>query len=104
MAEELSEDGTVAAVRPTVRAGHKTLVAALASDGTPLAVGHYHPANDTAEIGGIGTLPSHVSANRAVQGHRPRTYDVLRADALSARESVAPLGVFMEGYGHEHVA
>ncbi|MEU5834922.1 GNAT family N-acetyltransferase [Streptomyces diacarni] len=57
VADELLVDGTVAAVRPTIRAGHKTLIAALASDGTPLAVGHYHPANDTTEIGGIGTLP-----------------------------------------------
>ncbi|WTX89549.1 GNAT family N-acetyltransferase [Streptomyces sp. NBC_00637] len=58
LAEALTEDGTVAAVRPTIRAGHKTLVAALAPDGTPLATGHYHPANATTEIGGIGTLPS----------------------------------------------
>ncbi|MFE2064093.1 GNAT family N-acetyltransferase [Streptomyces sp. NPDC059467] len=57
-ARELVEDGTVAAVRPVIRAGHKTLVAALSSDGTPLAVGHYHPAKGTTEIGGIGTLPS----------------------------------------------
>ncbi|MFD3583248.1 GNAT family N-acetyltransferase [Streptomyces sp. NPDC058683] len=56
-AAELTEDGTVAAVRPTIRAGRKTLIAALASDGTPLAVGHYHPAGGTTEIGGIGTLP-----------------------------------------------
>ncbi|PAZ15243.1 GNAT family N-acetyltransferase [Streptomyces sp. SA15] len=56
-AGELTEDGTVATVRPTIRAGHKTLIAALASDGTPLAVGHYHPAGGTTEIGGIGTLP-----------------------------------------------
>ncbi|MEU6280059.1 GNAT family N-acetyltransferase [Streptomyces sp. NPDC047028] len=58
VAGELSGDGTVAAVRPTIRAGHKTLVAALDPDGTPLAVGHYHPANGTTEIGGIGTLPT----------------------------------------------
>ncbi|WP_260848474.1 GNAT family N-acetyltransferase [Streptomyces sp. SLBN-118] len=57
MAEELTEDGTVRAVRLTIRAGHKTLIAAFASDGTPLAVGQYHPANGTNEIGGIGTLP-----------------------------------------------
>ncbi|MFF4838352.1 GNAT family N-acetyltransferase [Streptomyces sp. NPDC001315] len=56
-AEELTEDGTVAVIRSTLRAGHKTLIAALASDGTPLAVGHYHPAGGTTEIGGIGTLP-----------------------------------------------
>ncbi|WP_030243030.1 MULTISPECIES: GNAT family N-acetyltransferase [unclassified Streptomyces] len=58
VAGELTENGTVATVRPTIRAGHKTLVAALAPDGTPLAVGHYHPANATTEIGGIGTLPT----------------------------------------------
>ncbi|WP_329217875.1 GNAT family N-acetyltransferase [Streptomyces sp. NBC_01485] len=58
LAAELAEDGTVAAVRPTLRAGHKTLVAALAPDGTPLATGHYHPATGTTEIGGVGTLPS----------------------------------------------
>ncbi|QOV37658.1 GNAT family N-acetyltransferase [Streptomyces ferrugineus] len=57
VAEEMTADGTVAAIRPVIRAGHKTLVAALASDGTPLAVGHYHPASGTTEIGGIGTLP-----------------------------------------------
>ncbi|MFE7933019.1 GNAT family N-acetyltransferase [Streptomyces sp. NPDC057456] len=56
--EALTGDGTVAAVRSTIRAGHKVLVAALAPDGTPLATGHYHPANATTEIGGVGTLPS----------------------------------------------
>ncbi|MFD9433189.1 GNAT family N-acetyltransferase [Streptomyces sp. NPDC060002] len=56
--EALTGDGTPAAVRSTIRAGHKTLVAALAPDGTPLATGHYHPANATTEIGGVGTLPS----------------------------------------------
>ncbi|MFE7835481.1 GNAT family N-acetyltransferase [Streptomyces sp. NPDC057474] len=58
VAEELTVNGTVAAFRPSVRAGHKTLIAAVAPDGTPLAVGHYHPANGTTEIGGIGTLPT----------------------------------------------
>ncbi|MFF4489882.1 GNAT family N-acetyltransferase [Streptomyces sp. NPDC001544] len=58
VAEKLATDGTVEAVRPTIRAGHKTLIAALGSDGTPLAVGHYHPANGTTEIGGVGTLPA----------------------------------------------
>ncbi|WP_443031275.1 GNAT family N-acetyltransferase [Streptomyces sp. 3214.6] len=58
LAEELTEDGTVAVVRPTIRAGHKTLVAALAPDGTPLAAGHYHPATGTTEIGGVCALPS----------------------------------------------
>ncbi|WP_405996865.1 GNAT family N-acetyltransferase [Streptomyces sp. NBC_00829] len=57
-AERLTADGTVAAIRPTLRAGRKTLVAAFAPDGTPLAAGHYHPASGTTEIGGIGTLPN----------------------------------------------
>lgn len=58
VAEELAADGTVATVRPAIRAGHKTLIAALAPDGTPLAAGHYHPADGTTEIGGVGTLPT----------------------------------------------
>ncbi|MCX4762573.1 GNAT family N-acetyltransferase [Streptomyces sp. NBC_01275] len=58
LAQELTADGTVATVRPTLSAGHKTLVAALAPDGAPLATGHYHPANGATEIGGIGTLPT----------------------------------------------
>lgn len=58
VAEELTMDGTVATVRPSLRAGLKTLVAALDPDDTPLAVGHYHPADGTTEIGGIGTLPT----------------------------------------------
>ena len=58
VADELTANGTVEAARPTLRAGHKTLIAALAPDDTPLAVGHYHPANATTEIGGVGTLPT----------------------------------------------
>jgi ribosomal protein S18 acetylase RimI-like enzyme len=57
-AEELRTDGTAATIRPFLRAGHKTLVAAFAPDGTPMAAGHYHPANGTTEIGGVGTLPA----------------------------------------------
>ncbi|MGN9790348.1 GNAT family N-acetyltransferase [Streptomyces sp. OZ13] len=57
-AEKLAADDTPATIRPSLRAGHKTLVAAFAPDGTPLAVGHYHPADGTTEIGGIGTLPT----------------------------------------------
>ncbi|HET6636953.1 MAG TPA: hypothetical protein VFH77_18220 [Streptomyces sp.] len=49
-------DGTVEIVRATMRAGHKTVVAALAPDGTALAAGQYHPAEGTTEIGGVGTL------------------------------------------------
>ncbi|MER6344608.1 GNAT family N-acetyltransferase [Streptomyces sp. NPDC001595] len=56
-ADEAVADGTLAAVRPALRAGHKVLVAALDADGTPLAVGHYHPAEGATEIGGVGTLP-----------------------------------------------
>ncbi|MGW0882363.1 GNAT family N-acetyltransferase [Streptomyces sp. NPDC002671] len=58
VAEELTADGTVATIRPSVRAGHKVLIAALAPDGTPLAAGHYHPADGTTEVGGVGTLPT----------------------------------------------
>ncbi|MFD3654835.1 GNAT family N-acetyltransferase [Streptomyces sp. NPDC058620] len=58
VAAKLVDDGTLAAVRPVLRDGHKVLVAALAADGTPLAVGHYHPADGITEIGGIGTLPT----------------------------------------------
>jgi ribosomal protein S18 acetylase RimI-like enzyme len=58
VADELTKDGTVTSIRPAIRAGHKTIIAALASNGTPLAVGHYHPAHGTTEIGGIGTLPT----------------------------------------------
>lgn len=57
-AEQLAADGTVATTRHSLRAGHKVLVAAFGPDGTPLAAGHYHPANGTTEIGGIGTLPA----------------------------------------------
>ncbi|MFF3327686.1 GNAT family N-acetyltransferase [Streptomyces sp. NPDC002889] len=58
MAEELAADGTVATIRPAIRDGHKTLIAALAPDGTPLAAGRYLPANGTTEIGSVGTLPT----------------------------------------------
>ncbi|MET9517973.1 GNAT family N-acetyltransferase [Streptomyces sp. NPDC002994] len=57
-AEKLTADGTVAMTRPFLRSGHKTLAAAFAPDGTPLAAGHYHPAHGITEIGGIGTLPT----------------------------------------------
>lgn len=58
VAEKLAADGTVETIRPTLRDGHKVLVAAFAPDGTPLAAGHYHPAQGITEIGGIGTLPT----------------------------------------------
>ncbi|MGY1434692.1 GNAT family N-acetyltransferase [Streptomyces reniochalinae] len=57
-AGHLTSDGTVETVRPSLRTGDKTLIAAFAPDGTPLAAGHYHPSDSTTEIGGIGTLPS----------------------------------------------
>lgn len=58
VAEDLIADGTVETTRPSIRAGHKTLIAALSAEGTPLAAGHYHPVNGTTEIGGVGTLPA----------------------------------------------
>ncbi|WUD70953.1 GNAT family N-acetyltransferase [Streptomyces sp. NBC_00510] len=57
-AEALRADTTVATTAPSLRAGHKTLIAAFAPDGTPLAAGHHHPADGTTEIGGVGTLPT----------------------------------------------
>ncbi|GAA0593380.1 hypothetical protein GCM10010394_23380 [Streptomyces crystallinus] len=57
-AEDLVEDGTVEAARPTLLAGHKVLIAAFAPDDTPLAAGHYHPAEGATEIGGVATLPT----------------------------------------------
>ncbi|MER5713629.1 GNAT family N-acetyltransferase [Streptomyces sp. NPDC002132] len=57
-AERLRADGAVAMTRPFLRTGSKALVAAFAPDGTPLAVGHHHPAAGTTEIGGIGALPA----------------------------------------------
>ncbi|SES34436.1 GNAT family N-acetyltransferase [Streptomyces qinglanensis] len=56
-AERITAGGTVATFQPSLRAGHKVLVAAFTPDGTPLAAGHYHPAENATEIGGIGTLP-----------------------------------------------
>ncbi|NUV58446.1 GNAT family N-acetyltransferase [Streptomyces sp. CAI-85] len=57
-AEGVVADGTVEAVRPTLRGGHKRLLAAFGPDGVPLAAGHYHPAGGATEIGGVGTLPT----------------------------------------------
>ncbi|CAM5678183.1 hypothetical protein SGLAM104S_03643 [Streptomyces glaucescens] len=56
-AAEVVADGTLDAVRPTLRDGRKVLVAAVGPEGVPLAVGHYHPAVGATEIGGVGTLP-----------------------------------------------
>ncbi|MFJ3235926.1 hypothetical protein [Streptomyces sp. NPDC086787] len=58
-----AQTGTVATTRPAFRAGRKTLVAALAPDGTPLAARPYGPAEGTTEIDGAGTLPT--AARRA---------------------------------------
>ncbi|MEW2050490.1 helix-turn-helix transcriptional regulator [Streptomyces sp. NPDC005476] len=42
----------------------------------------------------------HFTDDPAVFASHSRTYDVLRADALSARESVVLISDAMEGYGH----
>ncbi|MEU5279003.1 GNAT family N-acetyltransferase [Streptomyces asoensis] len=94
VAAELTRDGTVDAVRPTLRAGHKTLVAAFAPDGTPLATGHYHPAVATTEIGGIGTLPSArrrglAAAVTAALVTHARAHGIETIFLAYARESVA---------------
>lgn len=91
-AEKLASDGTVATIRPYLRAGHKTLVAAFAQDGTPLAAGHYHPADGTTEIGGIGTLPiarrqglgAAVMAALAAHAHEHGVHTVFLAYAEEA--------------------
>ncbi|AZM47917.1 transcriptional regulator [Streptomyces sp. WAC 06738] len=45
----------------------------------------------------------HFGEDPAVYERHLRTYDLLRADALSARESAALIGEFMEGYRqHDH--
>ncbi|MDX3582447.1 GNAT family N-acetyltransferase [Streptomyces europaeiscabiei] len=95
VAEALTGDGTVAAVRPSVRAGHKVLVVAVGPDGTPLAVGHYHPVDGTTEIGGIGTLPTArrrglaAAVTAALVGHARdhgvRTVFLAYADGTVAR-------------------
>ncbi|WP_433570264.1 GNAT family N-acetyltransferase [Streptomyces sp. CA-251247] len=94
VAEELAADGTVATARPAIRAGHKALIAALASDGTPLAAGHYHPANGTTEIGGIGTLPTArrqglaAAVTAALAGHA-RDHEVHTVFLAYAEDGVA---------------
>ncbi|MFF7474161.1 GNAT family N-acetyltransferase [Streptomyces sp. NPDC008092] len=93
-AEQLVADGTVATTRPAIHAGHKTLLAALAPDGTPLAVGHYHPANGTTEIGGIGTLPTArrqglaAAVTAALAGHA-RDHGVSTVFLAYAEDAVA---------------
>ncbi|MFC8273198.1 Scr1 family TA system antitoxin-like transcriptional regulator [Streptomyces sp. NPDC057271] len=42
----------------------------------------------------------HLSDDPTLYGRHARTYDVLRADSLSARESAALISDLMEGYGH----
>ncbi|MFJ3310026.1 GNAT family N-acetyltransferase [Streptomyces sp. NPDC086549] len=94
-AERLMADGTVETTRPAIRAGHKTLVAALAPDGVPLAAGHYHPAHGTTEIGGVCTLPTArrqglaaaVTAALVTHAHRHgvRTVFLAYADSTVAR-------------------
>jgi hypothetical protein len=47
----------------------------------------------------------HFDDDPAIYAHHSQTYDVLRADALSARESAALISDMMEGYGqHGEVA
>ncbi|NUL02405.1 GNAT family N-acetyltransferase [Streptomyces lunaelactis] len=94
VADKLTGDGTVAATRPSLCAGHKTLVAAFAPDGTPLAAGHYHPANGTTEIGGIGTLPTARrqglgAAVMAALAIHAREHDVHTVFLAYAEEAVA---------------
>ncbi|MFF2061285.1 GNAT family N-acetyltransferase [Streptomyces sp. NPDC058200] len=93
-AEKLMADGTVATIRPSLRAGHKTLAAAFGPDGTPLAVGHYHPANGATEIGGIGTLPAARrqglgSAVMAALAAHARDHGVRTVFLAYAQEAVA---------------
>ncbi|MDN0193539.1 helix-turn-helix transcriptional regulator [Streptomyces sp. S.PNR 29] len=46
----------------------------------------------------------HFNNDPTLYAHHSRTYDVLRADALSASESAALIGEAMEGYGHDEQA
>ncbi|WP_172629192.1 helix-turn-helix transcriptional regulator [Streptomyces sp. NL15-2K] len=46
----------------------------------------------------------HFSNDPTLYARHSRTYDVLRADALSASESAALIGEAMEGYGHDERA
>lgn len=96
VADELTKDGTVTSIRPAIRAGHKMIIAALAPDGTPLAVGHYHPAHGTTEIGGIGTLPTArrqglaAAITRALVNHA-RDHGVSTVFLAYAEDAVARL-------------
>ncbi|MFH8926771.1 GNAT family N-acetyltransferase [Streptomyces pristinaespiralis] len=93
-AEKLVADGTPAMIRPSLRAGHKRLIAAFAPDGTPLAAGHYHAADGTTEIGGIGTLPTARrqglgAAVMAVAATHARDHGVRTVFLAYAQETVA---------------
>ncbi|WP_415925766.1 GNAT family N-acetyltransferase [Streptomyces scabiei] len=96
LADELTADGTMAAVRRALRAGHKTLVAALAPDGSPLATGHCHPAAGATEIGGVGTLASArrqglaAAVTTALATHA-RAHGVQTVFLAYAKETVARL-------------
>ncbi|PAZ12066.1 transcriptional regulator [Streptomyces sp. SA15] len=46
----------------------------------------------------------HFNNDPTLYARHSRTYDVLRADALSASESAALIGEAMEGYGHDEQA
>ncbi|MEU6218391.1 GNAT family N-acetyltransferase [Streptomyces sp. NPDC047022] len=94
LAAGLTEDGTVESIRPTLRTGHKTLIAALSADGTPLAAGHYHPAADATEIGGVGTLPTArrqglAPAVTAALAEHAREHGVSTVFLAYAQEAVA---------------
>jgi ribosomal protein S18 acetylase RimI-like enzyme len=94
VAAELVADGTVTATTPTIRAGHKVIVAAIAPDGSPLAVGHYHPANGATEIGGIGTLPTArrqglAAAVTTALANHARDHDVHTIFLAYAEDAVA---------------
>jgi hypothetical protein len=94
-AAALVADGTLATTdRPYHPLIHKMMIAAVAPDGTPLAVGHHHPASGTTGIGGIGALP--VSRRRdlaaavmtALATHA-RDHGLLTAFLACAEEAVA---------------
>ncbi|MFF8971532.1 GNAT family N-acetyltransferase [Streptomyces sp. NPDC014995] len=93
---KLTADGTPETTRPSLRAGHKVLIAAFTQDDTPLAAGHYHPCHGTTEIGGVCTLPTArrqglaAAVTTALATHA-RTHDVHTVFLAYAEERVARL-------------
>lgn len=86
-AEELTVDGTVATIRPAIRAGHKTLIAALAPDGTPLAVslppGERHDRDRRCRHPAHRSPPGSCRRCHGGPGHpRPRPRDAHRLPRL----------------------